>query len=147
EAIDRSRDSHTLLHMLPAAGCPASRRTAGGPIGDQARARPARLSVTHQVRGGGANSAGLRGNRNETVDGRQGKAQRALNRMEIGGFRTNATEAELETVPEQVSLGLRLMLFGSFQAQVQGRPLPRLRSRRGEWLLALLTLRRCEAVP
>src|SRR5215218_10132197 len=36
---------------------------------------------------------------------------------------------------------LRLRLFGPFGAQVRGNPLPRLRTRKGQWLLALLTLR------
>jgi len=36
---------------------------------------------------------------------------------------------------------LVLRLFGPFDAQVNGRPLPPLRSRRGQWLLALLILR------
>lgn len=34
-----------------------------------------------------------------------------------------------------------LQLFGAFDARVNGRPLPRLRTRRGHWLLALLVLR------
>ncbi len=36
---------------------------------------------------------------------------------------------------------LRVRLFGPFGAWVEGRPLPRLRSRKGQWLLALLALR------
>jgi predicted ATPase/DNA-binding SARP family transcriptional activator len=36
---------------------------------------------------------------------------------------------------------LRLRLFGPFEACLNGAPLPRLRTRRGEWLLALLALR------
>src|SRR5262245_17519289 len=32
-------------------------------------------------------------------------------------------------------------LFGPLEVRVDGRPLPRLRTRRGEWLLALLILR------
>ena len=36
---------------------------------------------------------------------------------------------------------LRLRLFGPFDAWVEGAPLPRLRSRKGQWLLALLALR------
>ncbi len=38
-------------------------------------------------------------------------------------------------------LPLALRLYGSFEAHVRGRPLPRLRSRKGAWLLALLALR------
>jgi DNA-binding SARP family transcriptional activator len=34
-----------------------------------------------------------------------------------------------------------MRLFGPFEARVEGRPLPRLRSRKGQWLLALLALR------
>jgi DNA-binding SARP family transcriptional activator len=36
---------------------------------------------------------------------------------------------------------LTLSLFGPFEVKVNGAPLPRLRSRKGHWLLALLTLR------
>src|SRR5262249_41673031 len=36
---------------------------------------------------------------------------------------------------------LAIRLFGPFDARVHGSPLPRLRSRTGQWLLALLTLR------
>jgi DNA-binding SARP family transcriptional activator len=36
---------------------------------------------------------------------------------------------------------LALQLFGPFEARVNGDPLPQLRFRKGEWLLALLTLR------
>ena len=36
---------------------------------------------------------------------------------------------------------LTLRLFGAFEAQVQGRPLGRLRTRKERWLLAVLTLR------
>jgi predicted ATPase/DNA-binding SARP family transcriptional activator len=36
---------------------------------------------------------------------------------------------------------LTLQLFGPFEARVQGAPLPRLRFRKGQWLLALLALR------
>src|SRR4051812_42134985 len=40
-----------------------------------------------------------------------------------------------------MSAPFRVWLFGAFEAQVHGRPLPRLRTRRGQWLLALLALR------
>jgi DNA-binding SARP family transcriptional activator len=36
---------------------------------------------------------------------------------------------------------LRLSLFGPFEARVNGVPMPRLRTRKGQWLLALLALR------
>src|ERR1043166_1699988 len=39
------------------------------------------------------------------------------------------------------SRGLDVKLFGPMEVLVQGRPIPRLRSRKGMWLLALLTLR------
>ena len=40
---------------------------------------------------------------------------------------------------------LTLRLFGPFEARLHGQPLPRLRSRKGQWLLALLALRHgCE---
>jgi predicted ATPase/DNA-binding SARP family transcriptional activator len=41
---------------------------------------------------------------------------------------------------------LVIRLFGSFDVQVNGRPLPRLRSRKGQWLLALLVLRQGQQV-
>ncbi len=37
--------------------------------------------------------------------------------------------------------GLRICLFGQVEVIVDGQPMPRLRSRKGEWLLALLALR------
>ena len=43
-------------------------------------------------------------------------------------------------------LPLTLRLFGPFRAQVGGKPLPRLRTRSLEWLLALLALRHGRAV-
>jgi predicted ATPase/DNA-binding SARP family transcriptional activator/class 3 adenylate cyclase len=46
------------------------------------------------------------------------------------------TEAESAAVP------LAIRLFGPFAVWVYGVPLPRLRSRKGQWLLALLALRR-----
>src|SRR5579863_8654838 len=36
---------------------------------------------------------------------------------------------------------LSIRLFGPFDVQAQGQPLPPLRTRKGQWLLALLTLR------
>src|SRR5436305_1732527 len=51
-----------------------------------------------------------------------------------------------ETVPRaevatESAAPLALHLFGPFEVRLYGQPLPRLRSRKGEWLLALLTLR------
>ena len=48
--------------------------------------------------------------------------------------------AELST-DEDVNCPLRIRLFGSIEVQVNGQPLPRLRSRKGQELLALLVLR------
>jgi DNA-binding SARP family transcriptional activator len=45
------------------------------------------------------------------------------------------------TVPNDTAPELCLHLFGPFEARVGGDPLPRLRTRKGPWLLALLTLR------
>src|SRR5262245_46843747 len=42
--------------------------------------------------------------------------------------------------PSQAS-PLLLRLFGPFEAQLHGQPLPPLRTRKGAWLLALLALR------
>src|SRR3954451_23657930 len=51
-----------------------------------------------------------------------------------------------ETIPRaevatDSAVPLALHLFGPFEVRLHGQPLPRLRSRKGEWLLALLTLR------
>src|SRR5947199_7162178 len=40
-----------------------------------------------------------------------------------------------------MSAPFRVWLFGTFEAQVHGRPFGRLRTRRGQWLLVLLVLR------
>ena len=47
--------------------------------------------------------------------------------------------APSEQPPADPSLEIRL--FGPFAVRVEGRPLPRLRTRKGQWLLALLVLR------
>jgi predicted ATPase/DNA-binding SARP family transcriptional activator len=47
----------------------------------------------------------------------------------------------LMTVQEASAAPLVITLFGPIQVLVDGQPLPRLRSRKGIWLLALLTLR------
>jgi predicted ATPase/DNA-binding SARP family transcriptional activator len=44
-------------------------------------------------------------------------------------------------VPEQELRSLTIRLFGPFEVLVNGDPLARLRTRKGQWLLALLTLR------
>src|SRR5438034_1267966 len=44
-------------------------------------------------------------------------------------------------MPSDRAVPLALHLFGPFEVRLHGQPLPRLRSRKGEWLLALLTLR------
>jgi DNA-binding SARP family transcriptional activator len=36
---------------------------------------------------------------------------------------------------------LTIRLLGPFEVRLRGQPLPRLRSRKGQWLLALLALR------
>src|ERR1051325_11392865 len=43
--------------------------------------------------------------------------------------------------PHPQTAPLEIRLFGVFEARVHGVPLPRLRTRKGEWLLALLALR------
>src|SRR3989442_15168352 len=45
------------------------------------------------------------------------------------------------SVPDRTPPPLAIQLFGPFAASLHGEPLPRLRSRKGHWLLALLTLR------
>src|SRR5437870_13458266 len=44
-------------------------------------------------------------------------------------------------MPSDRAAPLALHLFGPFEVRLHGQPLPRLRSRKGQWLLALLTLR------
>jgi DNA-binding SARP family transcriptional activator len=43
--------------------------------------------------------------------------------------------------PERTAPPLSISLFGTFEVRLSGRSLPRLRTRKGQWLLALLTLR------
>src|SRR5262249_6406381 len=43
-------------------------------------------------------------------------------------------------VEERPAYPLTLALFGPFDVRIDGRPLPRLRSQKGQWLLALLVL-------
>src|SRR5213596_1723717 len=50
------------------------------------------------------------------------------------------------SMTERSSPLLTLRLFGPFEALVNGQPLPRLRTRKGQWLLALLALRSGRAV-
>src|SRR4051794_38564570 len=45
------------------------------------------------------------------------------------------------TPSDGLAPALSLCLFGPFEVRVSGEPLPRLRSRKGQWLLALLALR------
>jgi DNA-binding SARP family transcriptional activator len=49
-----------------------------------------------------------------------------------------ASRAEVAT---ESAVPLAIHLFGPFEVRLHGQPLPRLRSRKGQWLLALLTLR------
>jgi predicted ATPase/DNA-binding SARP family transcriptional activator len=44
-------------------------------------------------------------------------------------------------MPLPVTAGFRIRMFGPFQVEREGQPLPRLRSRKGHWLLGLLVLR------
>src|SRR5438093_1492553 len=43
--------------------------------------------------------------------------------------------------PDEAASGLEIRLFGPLEVRIGPYPLPRLRSRRGLWLLALLALR------
>lgn len=54
---------------------------------------------------------------------------------------TAQTTSEAASPSEVASSPLTLTLFGPMQVLVEGRPLPRLRSRKSLWLLALLALR------
>jgi predicted ATPase/DNA-binding SARP family transcriptional activator len=50
------------------------------------------------------------------------------------------------TEPQRPPAGLTLQLFGPFEVRLDGRPLPALRFRKSQWLLALLALRHGRAV-
>src|SRR5712691_7069891 len=43
--------------------------------------------------------------------------------------------------PDRTAAPLSISLFGTFEVRLGGVPLPRLRTRKGQWLLALLALR------
>src|SRR5215217_5737682 len=45
------------------------------------------------------------------------------------------------TVTDRATTSFSLRLFGPLDVRLSGEPLPRLRSRKGQWLLALLALR------
>lgn len=45
------------------------------------------------------------------------------------------------------SVSLEIRLFGDFQVEISGAPIPSLRTRKGQWLLALLTLRHDRETP
>src|SRR5438093_13542046 len=51
------------------------------------------------------------------------------------------TAADRGALSLQAPTPLAIHLFGPFEVQVNGAPLPRLRYRKGQWLLALLILR------
>jgi DNA-binding SARP family transcriptional activator len=51
------------------------------------------------------------------------------------------SNTRLLTVPDRSTVPLILCLFGPFEVRLNDQPLPRLRTRKGQWLLALLTLR------
>src|SRR5437870_13851597 len=48
---------------------------------------------------------------------------------------------------ERPASPLAIALFGAFDVRLEGRPLPRLRSQKTQWLLALLALQEGRAVP
>src|SRR5947209_19439625 len=51
----------------------------------------------------------------------------------------------VETMSDRTQPALTIRLFGPFEVRLNGAPLPRLRTRKGQWLLAVLTLRHgCE---
>jgi predicted ATPase/DNA-binding SARP family transcriptional activator/Tfp pilus assembly protein PilF len=52
-----------------------------------------------------------------------------------------ATIVTHDPSPHPQTAPLEIRLFGVFEARLHGEPLPRLRTRKGEWLLALLALR------
>jgi predicted ATPase/DNA-binding SARP family transcriptional activator len=76
--------------------------------------------------------------RNASVSRRRGKAQRDPEPLLKG-----VTERKLQAVkaPDETTTPFTLRLLGPFEALVNGVPLPRLHSRKGHWLLALLALR------
>src|SRR6266498_165894 len=76
--------------------------------------------------------------RHRSVHDRQGKPSREREQSSLRGMETQPTSM---TVPDPTERPLTLRLFGPFEAHRDGAPLPRLRSRKGLWLLALLALR------
>jgi predicted ATPase/DNA-binding SARP family transcriptional activator len=70
-------------------------------------------------------------------------------RGEGGNFSLNASKLAISlmlTEPSAPPAPLALHLLGPFVASVRGAPRPRLRSRKGQWLLALLALRNGRAL-
>src|SRR6185312_3136329 len=55
-------------------------------------------------------------------------------------MRTQRNDDFAVVMPDCSTLPLSIRLLGPFEAHLSGRPLPRLRSRKGQWLLALLAL-------
>src|SRR3954471_14073188 len=51
-----------------------------------------------------------------------------------------------ESLPERATAALSIRLFGAFDARLDGSPLPTTRSRKEQWLLAILVLRKGQAV-
>ena len=65
-----------------------------------------------------------------------------VSRIVVRGLGAEIEVGEVEQKkPETVGYPLEIRLFGPVQVLVDGEPLPRLRSRKGQWLLALLILR------
>src|SRR5437588_10744987 len=58
----------------------------------------------------------------------------------------SAAPPVIEHPPSPSAAPLEIRLFGRVALTVEGRPAPRLRSRAGQWLLALLALRRGQEV-
>jgi predicted ATPase/DNA-binding SARP family transcriptional activator/class 3 adenylate cyclase len=80
----------------------------------------------------------MQSRRHDGVYERRGKAQRD---EEVPPNAQRNVISPAVTVPERAASPLTLRLFGPFEVCLNGAPLPRLRSRKGQWLLALLALR------
>src|SRR5262245_50709834 len=65
---------------------------------------------------------------------------------ESGSTRSRCGRVGGMSIPERAVSPLFIGLFGPFEVRRNGVPIPRLRTRKGQWLLALLTLRHGHAV-
>src|SRR5206468_9937784 len=73
--------------------------------------------------------------------GRGQKQRRSVDRRGIFARRARGGSTMASSSSDAAAEPLAIGLFGPFSVRRQGDPLPPLRTRKGQWLLALLTLR------